>query len=369
VRAGFDRRNAVGKAALPVQRIVVLLVDDQAIVAEAIRRMLVDQPDIAFHSCTDVALAGPKARQLQPTVILQDLVMPGVDGFTLVRFFRADPETAGVPIIVLSSKEDPRDKSRAFEVGASDYLVKIPDKIELIARIRAHSRSYLLQRERDEAYRALEALKRELEASNLELARLSNQDGLTGLANRRRFDEALEIECRRAARDQNALSLIMIDVDFFKKYNDAYGHIAGDECLRRVAQALAQSARRPADLSARYGGEEFALILPSTPREGAPHVAEAVRCAVEALSIPHAGSSISQHVTLSLGIATLDPQHLSTPKTLVEHADRALYDAKRAGRNRWVANDPEDGAREELEVEPEVRRASVPVPPTMLGGT
>lgn len=334
----------MGKAALPLQNIVVLLVDDQAIVAEAIRRMLADQPDIAFHSCTDVALAGPKARQLKPTVILQDLVMPGVDGFTLVRFFRADPETNGVPIIVLSSKEDPRDKSRAFEIGASDYLIKIPDKIELIARIRAHSRSYLLQLERDEAYRALEALKRDLEASNLELARISNQDALTGLANRRRFDETLDIECRRAARDKSELSLIMTDVDFFKKYNDAYGHPAGDECLRRVAEALRHAARRPADLSARYGGEEFALILPSTPPEGAPHVAETVRCGVAALCIPHTGSSVAGHVTLSLGIASLDPEHPVTPQVLIERADAALYAAKHGGRNRWAAYCPEDAS-------------------------
>ncbi len=338
--ASADRRDAVGKPPLPTQSTVVLLVDDQAIVAEAIRRMLAEQPDIAFHSCMDVALAIPTARRVKPTVILQDLVMPGVDGFTLVRFFRADPQTSNVPIIVLSSKEDPRDKSRAFETGANDYLVKIPDKIELIARIRAHSRSYLLQVERDEAYSALESLKRELEASNLELARLSNQDGLTRLANRRRFDEALDSECRRAGRDRQPLSLLMMDVDFFKKYNDAYGHPAGDECLRKVAQALTGCARRPADLPARYGGEEFALILPSTHVEGASLVAETVRLGVEALAIPHIGSTVAAHVTLSLGIATLDPDHPVAVKELIERADAALYAAKRGGRNRWAGHVP-----------------------------
>jgi two-component system chemotaxis family response regulator WspR len=325
---------------LSTAAIVVLLVDDQLIVAEAIRRMLADQRDIAFHSCTDVALAVPTARELRPTVILQDLVMPGVDGFTLVRFFRADPGTAGTPIIVLSSKEDPRDKSRAFETGASDYLVKLPDKIELIARIRAHSRSFLAQLERDEAYRALEAVKVQLEASNLELARLSAQDGLTGLANRRRLDETLAAECRRASRDKTALSLLMTDVDFFKKYNDTYGHPLGDECLRRVASALASGARRPADLAARYGGEEFALILPSTPEDGAPVVAESVRARVEALQIPHAGSTVAGYVTISLGIATLHPGDALSPADLIQRADAALYVAKRGGRNRWAAYAP-----------------------------
>lgn len=316
---------------------MVLLVDDQAIVAEALRLMLAREPDIELHVCQSAAQALPKARELRPTVILQDLVMPDVDGFTLVRFFRADPELAGVPIIVLSSKEDPRDKSRAFEIGASDYLVKIPDKIELIARVRAHSRSFQAQLERDEAYRALEALKHQLEVKNAELQRLSAVDGLTGLANRRRFDEALELECRRARRENAPISLIMTDVDFFKKYNDAYGHQGGDECLRRVASVLALGARRPADLAARYGGEEFALILPQTSAEGAAIVAETLRAGVAALNILHAGSAAAPHVTLSLGVASLeatDPE--LEPKQLVELADVALYSAKRGGRNRWV---------------------------------
>jgi two-component system chemotaxis family response regulator WspR len=327
------------------ERSVVLLVDDQAIVAEALRLMLANLPDIELHVCQSAAQALPKARELRPTVILQDLVMPDVDGFTLVRFFRADPETSAIPIIVLSSKEDPRDKSRAFEIGASDYLVKIPDKIELIARVRAHSRSFLAQADRDEAYRALAALKHQLEVKNTELQRLSTVDGLTGLANRRRFDELLEHECRRARREGAPLALIMTDVDFFKKYNDGYGHQGGDECLRRVAAVLAQGARRPADLAARYGGEEFALVLPQTTLEGAVIVAETLRSGVSALNILHSGSSVASHVTLSLGVAVAEPDspHLE-PAALIEQADAALYEAKRAGRNRFVVRDSEPAA-------------------------
>lgn len=320
-------------------RSVVLLVDDQAIVAEALRLMLANLPDIELHVCQSAAAALPKARELRPTVILQDLVMPEVDGFTLVRFFRADPETSATPIIVLSSKEDPRDKSRAFEIGASDYLVKIPDKIELIARVRAHSRSYLAQLERDEAYRALAALKHQLEVKNSELQRLSTVDGLTGLANRRRFDELLEQECRRARREGAPLALIMTDVDFFKKYNDTYGHQGGDECLRRVAAVLAEGARRPADLAARYGGEEFALVLPQTTLEGAATVAETLRSGVSALNMLHSGSSVAPHVTLSLGVAVAEPEGPNLePSLLVERADAALYEAKRGGRNRFVVS-------------------------------
>ena len=331
-----------GASALSTPRCVVLLVDDQAIVAEALRQMLAKQPDIELHVCSNAALALPTARELRPTVILQDLVMPDVDGFTLVRFFRADPATSAIPIIVLSSKEDPRDKSRAFEIGASDYLVKIPDQIELIARVRAHSRSFQAQRERDEAYRALDALKQELEVKNAELHRLSTVDGLTGLANRRRFDAVLEQECRRSRRERTPLALIMTDVDFFKKYNDAYGHLGGDECLRRIATVLTHGARRPGDVAARYGGEEFALVLPHTTLEGAAVVAEGLRSGVAALNILHAGSSVSPHVTLSLGVAfaTPDSPHLE-PEALVHLADQALYEAKRAGRNCFIVHGAE----------------------------
>lgn len=263
--------------------------------------------------------------------------MPGVDGFTLVRFFRADPDTSTIPIIVLSSKEDPRDKSRAFEVGASDYVVKIPDRIELLARIRAHSKSFLAQRERDAAYRALEELKRELEVKNAELARLSTQDGLTALANRRRLDEVLDIECRRARREKTHLSLLMTDVDYFKKFNDTYGHQAGDDCLRQVAAALNEAIMRPGDLAARYGGEEFAVVLPGTDLAGACQVAETIRRKVQALAIPHTASGVATHVTLSLGAATLLSGEALTPEGLIQRADAALYSSKHTGRNRWTA--------------------------------
>jgi two-component system chemotaxis family response regulator WspR len=312
---------------------VVLLVDDQAIVAEAIRRILAAQPDIAFHHCADAATALAVARQLRPTVILQDLVMPDVDGFTLVKFFKADPELTGVPVIVLSAKEEPRDKSRAFEIGASDYLVKLPDKVELVARVRAHSRSYRAQLERDEAYRALASLKAELELKNQELERLSGSDALTGIPNRRRFDEAFSLEWRRGLRESTPLTLVLIDVDFFKKYNDAYGHLAGDDCLRQVAQAIRHAARRPGDLAARYGGEEFAIVLPNTDAAGGAVVAENVRAMVEALGLPHEKSEVATHVTASLGVASQVPGSHTARAQLIAAADAALYEAKRSGRN------------------------------------
>jgi two-component system chemotaxis family response regulator WspR len=317
---------------------VVLLVDDQPIVGEAIRRMLASSPDIQFHYCRDAAQALAMADQVSPTIILQDLVMPDVDGFAMMTRFREHAPTAKVPIIVLSSREDPRDKSRAFSSGASDYLVKLPDQVELIARVHAHSTRYLTEQQRDAAYRELQELGRQLAEKNAILEQLSSIDGLTGIANRRRFDAALDEEWRRATRDDKTLSLILIDVDFFKRYNDRYGHLGGDDCLRQIAAALAAEAHRAGDLVARYGGEEFVVLLPRTAAGGTAVVAEGMRQRVVALALPHEGSEVAAHVTISLGSATLRVDEHSTPQRLIELADLALYDAKKSGRNRHCAS-------------------------------
>ncbi len=313
---------------------VVLLVDDQAMIGEAIRRMLVEEPDIQFHFCSDATAAVTTAQEIQPTVILQDLVMPDRDGFALIEDYRTAPTIEGVPIIMLSTREDPRDKSRAFSAGASDYLVKIPDRIELIARIRAHSRSYLAQKQRDEAYQRLREMQAQLEASNLELQRISCQDGLTGIYNRRHFDTYLENEWARAVRESGSISLILCDIDSFKPYNDHYGHQAGDDCLQRVAAVLRDVLQRPADLVARYGGEEFVVVLPHTELEGATRIAEAMRVRVEKLALPHEYSNAGGVVTISAGIATIRPNPKSRLQDLIALADRALYKAKQQGRNR-----------------------------------
>ena len=261
-------------------RLVVLLVDDQMMVAEGIRRMLASEEDIEFHYCAEPKKAVAMALEIRPTVILQDLIMPDMDGYTLVNDYRAEPETQNIPVIVLSTKEDPKDKSKAFERGANDYLVKLPDQIELVARIRAHSRSYL-------AHQALRETQAKLEQSNAELKKLSCLDGLTGIANRRRLDEFLRMECLRSVRDDTPLSLILIDIDFFKPYNDHYGHLAGDECLRRVARGLDEAVQRASDLIARYGGEEFAVILPNTDLNGAKRIASELCEKIRSLGVPH----------------------------------------------------------------------------------
>jgi len=243
------------------------------------------------------------------------------------------PGLRDVPIIVLSTKEDPKVKSAAFTAGANDYLVKLPDVIELLARIRYHSRSYLTMLQRDEAYRALRESQQQLLDTNLVLQRLIKSDGLTGLANRRHFDEYLEIEWKRALRYQSELSLLMIDVDYFKAYNDQHGHVAGDEVLRRVGESLRGSCTRATDLAARYGGEEFAVIMPGTAAGGARLQAEKIRRAVEALGIPHDLPKPGSPISVSIGIATVRPSPERDPLSLVIKADEGLYLAKHSGRN------------------------------------
>ncbi|MFJ2988725.1 diguanylate cyclase domain-containing protein [Collimonas sp. NPDC087041] len=314
--------------------VMVLLVDDQAMVGEAVRRALSNQINIDFHYCAHPDEAIEAAQKTRPTVILQDLVMPGIDGLTLVRQYRANPATRNVPIIVLSTREDPAVKSAAFTAGANDYLVKLPDTIELVARIRYHSRSYVNLLQRDEAYRALRQSQQKLLETNLELQRLTNSDGLTGLANRRYFDEYFGAEWKRAEREQTPLSLLMIDIDDFKLYNDTYGHLAGDTALKQVAECIGTFARRPTDLAARIGGEEFVLVLPAMSPEHMVAQAEKLQTAVHALNITHTGSKNDGRVTVSIGGATVVPARGSLQTKLVEAADQALYRAKRSGKNR-----------------------------------
>lgn len=317
-------------------KVRVLLIDDQAIVAEAVRRMLVDQPDIEFHYVTDPALALQVAQQLKPTVILQDLVMPQLDGFKLLTDFREHQATKEIPIVVLSSREDPQLKVQAFSGGASDYLVKLPDKLELVARIHHHSRAYISRLERDEAFRFLRESQQKLAQANIALEQLIALDGLTGIANRRRLDEYFASEWQRALRGKTEMSVLMCDIDNFKLYNDGHGHQAGDLCLRKVSAVLTENLKRPSDLVARYGGEEFALVLPETSNEGAMAVAESCRRGVEALALLHAPQHAGKIVTISIGVASVVASKAIVKENLIAAADHALYRAKDAGRNQVV---------------------------------
>jgi len=318
--------------------IMVLLVDDQPMVGEAVCRMLAEKPDIDFHFCCDPADAVRLVMELKPTVILQDLVLPGVDGLELVSQYRANPVGKDIPIIVLSTKEEPLLKSLAFKTGANDYLVKLPDPIELVARIRYHSRSYLNQIQRDEAYRALRESQQMLLDMNIELQRLANVDGLTGLSNRKYFNEFLEEAWKRAVRDRIPLAMLMLDVDDFKRYNDTYGHLAGDDILKKVAETIQQCVSHPSLLTARFGGEEFTVVMPNSTIDAAQALAEQLRVEILALKVPHRGSTICEYLTASVGCAATVPQHGGHAIHLLGAADEALYDAKKTGKNRVVTH-------------------------------
>jgi two-component system, chemotaxis family, response regulator WspR len=319
--------------------VIVLLVDDQVMIGEAVRRALADEPNVLFHFCSESGAALEAAQRINPTVILQDLVMPGVAGLALVREYRAHEATRNIPIIVLSAREEPRTKRDAFTAGANDYIVKLPDKVELIARIRYHSRAYLSAQQRDAAYHALHASQRQLLAANIELQRLSNMDGLTGLNNRRRFDEYASAEWLRAHRDRVSLALLLADVDHFKRYNDTHGHLAGDEALKRIGGAIHSVCGRPADLPARYGGDEFVVVLPGGTTGALYVVGERMRQAVHDLKIENNAPSAGAHLTLSIGGAVTIPTEQDGLLDLIAVADKHLYEAKAQGRNRVVAGE------------------------------
>ena len=270
-------------------------------------------------------------RQSRPDLIMLDVVMPGMDGFEVARRIRQlESDGEWTPIIFLSARTRDEDIERGIAVGGDDYLVKPVSEAVLKAKVRAMQRIAHMRA-------SLVALTRKLDEANRELTRLSAFDGLTGIANRRTFDATLAREWRRGARSGASIALMVVDVDCFKQFNDAYGHQVGDECLKAVARALAGNTRRPVDLVARYGGEEFAVVLPDTDAQGAAIVAESMRRAVEALAITHRHSTAARVVTVSIGIAVTRPERSDDGgfATLVARADEALYRAKRDGRNRW----------------------------------
>jgi diguanylate cyclase (GGDEF)-like protein len=304
---------------------VILLVDDNPTNLSVLSHSL-KAAGLRTRFAVDGESAIEQATEDAPDLILLDLQMPGMDGFETCTHLKANPLTRDIPIIFITASSNTENKVKGLSLGAVDYVTKPFQQDEVLARVRVHLTLRYLTRKVQEQAIALQNM-------NAELHRLANLDGLTEVANRRRFDQYLEEEWQRSAREQHYLSLVLCDIDYFKLYNDFYGHQAGDACLRSVAKAIEESLKRPSDLVARYGGEEFAVILPNTPPHGAVAIVERIQERIMALQIPHAKSGISTYITLSLGVTTQIPSLELPASSLITFADKALYSAKRKGRN------------------------------------
>lgn len=305
----------------------VLVVEDSKVTLKAITNYLGRMGIKTIVVATDGQTAIEIFRKSRPDIVLLDAILPDIDGFDVVKQFRAmEKGDEWAAIIFLTSMSNDEDLAHGIEVGGDDYLMKPISEVVLKAKIRAMRRLVDMQR-------SLVSVTQKLNAANKELQRLATTDGLTGVANRRMFDDLARREWRRCMRLKKPMSIVLADVDYFKTYNDAYGHQAGDNCLKAVAEQVARAAPRASDIAARYGGEEFVLVLGETTLDGARWVANNIRQHVESLGIPHI-SSPQRHVTISCGVSSIIPCDGVQLENLLKSADEALYQAKAQGRNR-----------------------------------
>lgn len=289
----------------------ILIVDDAMTNIVSLDELLRADYEVLYATGSEQGLEA--CRTQRPDLVLLDVVMPGIDGFEVCTRLKQDPDTRDIPVVFVTARSDIADETRGLEAGAIDFITKPFSPPIVRARVKNH-----LELARQRSLLSMHAF----------------VDGLTGVANRRKFEEALDAEWRRCARQDAPLGLIMADVDLFKLYNDNYGHPAGDACLKSVADALAQNLNRGGDLIARYGGEEFVCLLPETDLEGVRATAARLVTAVSELAIPHFKSSVARNVTISLGGTAAIPHPEFSAPDIVRSADDLLFRAKKAGRNR-----------------------------------
>ncbi|MBF0486620.1 MAG: diguanylate cyclase [Nitrospirae bacterium] len=298
---------------MELRRPTILIVDDEKTNIDVLVNLLNGEFRTIIAKSAEQALKRLESKEERADLILLDILMPEMDGYELCRRIKNNIFTKNIPIMFITALSMVEDEVRGFEMGAVDYITKPFIAPIVLARVRTHIEL---------------KLKRDL------CEVLAMEDGLTGIPNRRKFDEFLEFQWNAIQRRKNPLSLMLIDVDFFKRYNDNYGHGEGDDCLRKVAHALKGAVPRAMDFVARYGGEEFACVLPDTDAEGSVAVAKRLVNAVAALQIPHEFSEAANHITVSIGVSTITPPVWGDAPLLLETADLALYKSKASGRNR-----------------------------------
>jgi diguanylate cyclase (GGDEF)-like protein len=309
---------------MKVARQKILIIDDTPANIQILHAVLGDTYSIFFASCGRDGIV--IAQKELPDLILLDIMMPDMDGYAVCAELKGDALTGQIPIIFITTMSNVEDEMKGLELGAIDYITKPFSPPIVKARVKNHLE---LKRHRD----LLEKATIELDKKNMALNLLAREDALTGLANRRYFNEVLASEIKRAVRSRQLLSLILCDVDFFKNYNDHYGHVAGDKCLQVIGQILLHTFKRAGDLPARYGGEEFVVILPDTSSSNAGLLAEKLRQQMMAHAMPHAFSTAAEVVTLSFGVIEAQASQERDAEWYIHEADKALYRAKEKGRN------------------------------------
>lgn len=294
----------------------ILLIDDSRLIAHVAKTILTKRGHEVVLA--EDGMAGLEAaKSEQPDLILLDLIMPVMDGYQVCQKLKEEESTIEIPVIMLTSKAEPADKVKGLEIGALDYVTKPFDEGELVARVNIHLR--------------LKELYEAVQEKNRQLQDLANKDGLTGLYNHRYFHEQLSKDFLHAKRYDESLSCVLLDIDYFKKFNDTHGHQTGDVVLSTLGRVIEDSIR-DGDLAARYGGEEFALVLYHADGPAGYQVAERLRQMVESHEVHDKGNVL--HVTISVGVATFPSGQIRDSKELIECADKALYKAKENGRNR-----------------------------------
>ena len=298
----------------------ILIVDDENLQIKALAHLLEDEYSIYIAKNGEAAIE--IAEKYTPDLILLDILMPGMDGYETLSHLKANSRTSGIPVVFTTGLKDEDDEAKGLEHDVADYITKpfnpkiVPLRVRNLIKIINQMRA---------------------------IERLSRIDQLSNIPNRRYFVERIEADWGSSIRKFQPLSILILDIDFFKKYNDTYGHQQGDNAIRETARILTGSLNRPGDFAARYGGEEFVVLLPDTDQAGAMQIAERIRSNIEASEIPkHESTSETTKITVSIGVNTIVPRSSDSMDLFISRADNALYASKQNGRNCVSAHEPED---------------------------